>query len=69
MKSREALHVNKDKDRIISSIDSAQCPPNVIGIIFSIVTITNRPLAKLDSASAFLQSGDAKLDFLTHLSS
>ena len=62
MKARIAPHGNKDKDRFELKTDSAQCPPTGIRILASVSTIMKWPIAKIDFASAFLQTGDAKRD-------
>ena len=62
MKARIAPHGYKDKDKDMLNNDSPQCPPTGKRILLSISTIMKWPLAKIDFASAFLQSGNATSD-------
>ncbi len=62
MKAQIAPHGNEDKDHHELKTDSAQCPSTGIRILTSIATIMKWPIAKIDFAGAFLQTGDAKRD-------
>ncbi|PXF41606.1 hypothetical protein BWQ96_08672 [Gracilariopsis chorda] len=59
LKSRIAPHGNEDKGKHALKTDSATCPPVGIHILFSIASIRQWVLAKIDFKSAFLQTGFA----------
>ena len=62
MKSRIALHRNKDKDRDYLKTDSSQCSPIGIRSLVSMATMMQWPISKIDFVSALLQTGDARRD-------